>query len=323
MSTLLKRLQTRLVLSGALLLGSAQAAPLEQLHLFVPGPAGSGWDTKAYAVGDALLATGLAQQVVYDRWEGAGGWRGLQKFLADDSLKNALMVQSSPLIYRPLTGTYLKGFRELAPLVVLSNEAEAVVVASHSPYQNIQQLVAALNANPMRHPVILGASKGSIDHFAAAMILKKAGVTQPKNLRFTFRRSDEEAVQALQSGFEGIVLFTGLGGLGEALASGEVRLLAVSTAQRIPGFDAPTLREQGVDLVFNNWRGFFARADLPADQRQTYTRALLQLSQTAHWHATLARHGWSPLVLSGDELLRFLEEEESKFAAILQDIDLL
>lgn len=319
----LKPLQACLALTCALLLGAAQAAPVEQLRLFIPGPAGGGWDTKAYAVGDALLATGLARQVVYDRWEGAGGWRGYQKFIADENLKDALMVQSSPLVYRPLTGTYLQGFRDLAPLVVLSNEAEAVVVASHSPYQTIQQLVAALNANPMRHPIVLGASKGSIDHFAAAMILKKAGVTQPKNLRFTFRRSDEEAVQALMSGFEGIVLFTGLGGLGEALASGEVRLLAVSTAQRIPGFDAPTLKEQGVDLVFNNWRGFFARPDLPEAQRRAYTEVLLQLSRSAHWQATLARHGWTPLVLSGAELQRFLEEEESKFAAILEDIDLL
>ena len=319
----LKPLQACLTLTCALLLGAAQAAPVEQLRLFIPGPAGGGWDTKAYAVGDTLLATGLARQVVYDRWEGAGGWRGYQKFIADENLKDALMVQSSPLVYRPLTGTYLKGFRDLTPLVVLSNEAEAVVVANHSPYRNIQQLVAALNSNPMRHPIILGASKGSIDHFAAAMILKKAGMAHPRDLRFTFRRSDEEAIQALQTGFEGIVLFTGLGGLHEALANGEMRLLAVSTAQRIPGFDAPTLKEQGVDLVFNNWRGFFARPDLPADKRQAYTQALLQLSQSAEWQATLARHGWSPLVISGPELLRFLEEEENKFAAILEDIDLL
>lgn len=316
-------LKAFLALMCTLLLNAVQATPLEQLKLFIPGPVGSGWDTKAYAVGDTLLATGLARQVVYERWEGAGGWRGYQKFIADNDLRNALMVQSSPLIYRPLTGTYLKGFRELAPLVVLSNEAEAVVVTSYSPYQDIHQLVAALNANPMRHPIVLGASKGSIDHFAAAMILKKAGVTQPRDLRFTFRRSDKEAVQALLSGFEGIALFTGLGGLSEALATGEVRLLAVSTAQRIPGFNAPTLKEQGVDLVFNNWRGFFARPDLPTEQRQAYTQILLQLSQTPQWQATLNRHGWSPLVLSGAELQHFLEEEESKFAAILEDIDLL
>ena len=73
-------------------------------------------------------------------------------------------------------------------------------------------------------------------------------------------------VQAGSTGFSEAV---------EMAKAGEARIIGVTSAERVPAFaDAPTLKEQGYDAEFVNWRGFFAAPGLPADQRKMYIDAL-------------------------------------------------
>ena len=59
---------------------------------------------------------------------------------------------------------------------------------------------------------------------------------------------------------------TGVGEVTEAAAAGDVRILAVTSEEAVEGVDAPTLTDEGIDLVFANWRGIVAP---PASRTRT------------------------------------------------------
>lgn len=61
-------------------------------------------------------------------------------------------------------------------------------------------------------------------------------------------------------------------GFSEAVSiekAGEVRIIEVTSDERVPAApNAPTLKEQGYNATFVNWRGFFAAPDLPSNMRR-------------------------------------------------------
>ena len=73
-------------------------------------------------------------------------------------------------------------------------------------------------------------------------------------------------------------------GFSEAVAlaqAGEVKILGVTSDARVPAYDgAPTMKEQGIDTSFVNWRGFFAAPGLPSDTLAAYQDALTKMYET-------------------------------------------
>ena len=77
-------------------------------------------------------------------------------------------------------------------------------------------------------------------------------------------------------------------GFSEAVAlakAGEVKIIGVTSAERVDAYpDAPTLKEQGVEAEFVNWRGFFAAPGLPEEQaRGLPGHAECKMYDTAEW----------------------------------------
>jgi putative tricarboxylic transport membrane protein len=111
----------------------------------------------------------------------------------------------------------------------------------------------------------------------------------------------------------------------EALARGEIRLLALSSPARLGGaFDAvPTWQQHGVDCVIGAWRGVAGTHGLgPADIR-LWEQALRRAVASDVWHAAVARHGWSACYSDGTDLYRILDQERTEMAAALEELGLL
>ena len=83
----------------------------------------------------------------------------------------------------------------------------------------------------------------------------------------------------------------------------------------MPGVAIPTLREQGVDVVFANWRGLFAPPGLDDAQRETLRATVERMVATTEWRDVLRRKRWTDLYLSGDAFVQFLLEEEARAAS--------
>ena len=145
---------------------------------------------------------------------------------------------------------------DTTPIARLTEEPDIVVVAKDSPYKTFGQLLADWKKKPAKTPVGGGSSPGGPDHLAPMLMARAAGIA-PRTVNYV---PFDGGGELLASVLGGKVAF-GVSGLGEYLdqiKSGELRLLAVTGPERVDGFDAPTLKESGVDVEFTNWRGVVA-----------------------------------------------------------------
>jgi len=108
----------------------------------------------------------------------------------------------------------------------------------------------------------------------------------------------------------------------DQIEAGQVRVLAVTSAARVPGVDAPTLREAGVDLQFANWRGLVAPPGLTDADRQALTRLVDAMRGSPEWAQVLARMNVTDSYLAGDAFAAFLRAEDERVAAVLARLGL-
>ena len=96
-----------------------------------------------------------------------------------------------------------------------------------------------------------GGSAGGSDQILAGLVAEAAGAARTASTTSRFR------AEANRSAIIGGQVSVGVNGLAEFaphIEAGTIRALAISSATRLPGLDVPTLREQGVDVEFENWR---------------------------------------------------------------------
>lgn len=288
-----------------------------EVRFLVPGGPGGGWDTTARAVGTALEESRIADVAGYENLPGAGGSRALMSLINDpERYQGTLMVQSTPLILRSLTGVYSKSWQDVTPIATMISAYQAVAVPASSSYNNINDLLAELRAMPAKVPIAGGSSLYSLDHLTLGLIAQAAGIDL-NSLRYSPADGGKEALDRMLAGNVKAVV-SGLGELLPASLAGKVRILGVTSENKIPGVDAPTLRSQGLDVVFANWRGFFAPPGVSREEADALRDMLVALSQTQEWNAVRSRHKWEPFVLTDIELTDFLENQQAELALVLE-----
>ena len=122
-----------------------------------------------------------------------------------------------------------------------------------------------------------------MDHLVAAYAFKQSGL-DPKTVKYIPYNAGGHAMVGLLSG-ETQLLATGLSEAIHLSAQGEVRILAITAQERLPGLpELPTLVEQGVPAVFLNWRGFFR---CPGHERDSAKGLRVRAAKNVR-HGTLA-----------------------------------
>ncbi len=298
------------------------AQGLDKVDFLIPGGEGGGWDTTARETGNALKATGLVKQVSFKNMSGGGGGRALENLIQKASThSNTLMVQSTPLVLRKLTSVIKNSFRDVTPISLMIAEFQAVVVPTNSPLKTINDLTASIQSNYAKNTIIGGSAKGSLDHITAILIIDAAGL-DVKKLRYIPSDGGGDALGRLYKGV-GAALVTGIGEVIDDLNAGKLRVLGVTSEASLPGINAATMKEQGLDVVFANWRGFFAPPGISAAKRQAYADTLQQLTKTSEWQAVRTKYGWEDFYKRDDELIKFLESQEADISKTLKSVGLL
>jgi putative tricarboxylic transport membrane protein len=116
---------------------------------------------------------------------------------------------------------------------------------------------------------------------------------------------------------------SGLSEYADQIEAGELRVLAVTAAQRVPGVDAPTLKEAGVNVEFANWRGIVAPPGLSDEGRAELVATFDALRESPEWAEALERNGWQDAFLPGDEFAGFLRSENDRVAGVLRNLGLV
>jgi len=303
---------------------ASQAAPaINKIHFLIPGGAGGGWDGTARGTGEALTNSGIVKSASYENMSGGGGGKAIG-FMIENAESNygTLMVNSTPIVIRSLVGRFPYNFRDLTMIAGTIGDYGAIITGKNSPYKDFKDLVAAYKKNPRDVSVGGGSVPGGMDHLIAAMAFQGAGA-DPTKVKYIPYDAGGKLNAAILSG----EVAAGSTGFSEAIAlakSGEMRILAVTSDKRVPAFeDAPTLKEQGVDVTFVNWRGFFAAPGIPAGLANAYRDALGKMYKTSEWETVRARNGWVNIYNPGEEFIAFLEDQENVIKDLMTKLGFL
>lgn len=307
----------------AALISSAMAVPAFAADYTIMAPAapGGGWDQTARSMQEALQAEGISGNVQVTNVPGAGGTIGLAQFVnQENGNPNALIVGGYVMVGAILTNASPVTLDMVTPIARLTGEAVVVVVPANSDLQTMDDLVAKLKAEPGA-VAWAGGSAGGADHITAGLIAKTVGV-DPTQVNYIAYSGGGEALAALLGG-QVTVGISGYSEFASQIEAGELRLLAVSSEGRIPGVDAPTLREAGVDMALENWRMVAAAPGITDEQKAAITADIEKMAQSATWQTTLETKGWVDTYLAGDAFTAQLAEDTAATEAILKDVGLV
>jgi putative tricarboxylic transport membrane protein len=296
---------------------------MDSVHFLVPGGAGGGWDGTARGTGEALVASGLVGTATYENMSGGGGGVAIANLIENAaSSHGTLMVNSTPIVIRALTGEIAQSFRDLTMVAGTVGDYAALVVSADSPLQTMEDALASYREAPMDFAIGGGSVPGGMDHLVAAIVMQGAG-EDPTAFNYIGYDAGGEAMAGLLSG-EIDALSTGFS---EAIAlaeQGEVRVLGVTAPERVPAYDAaPTFAEQGIDAQFVNWRGFFAAPGLPEEQLTAYQDMLAKMMETPEWETVRARMGLVNIYRPGAEFVSFLEAQEKQLGDLMRELGFL
>jgi putative tricarboxylic transport membrane protein len=298
----------------------AAAQTVDQLQLFVPAAPGGGWDQTARTMEQVLRAEKLIGSAQITNVPGAGGVVGLPQFVNQwKGRPNALMVGGMVMVGAIIANKAPVKLTQTVPIARLTGEFQALVVPAASPHKTAKDFVAALKADPGKTPVA-GGSAGGSDHILLGMIAKAAGV-EPAKTSYVPYAGGGQALAALL-GNQVAAGISGYGEFGEQVKAGKLRLLAISSDQRQPGIDAPTLKEQGIDVELFNWRGVFAPPGVSDAQRKAMVTLIETMAKSPTWAEEVKKRDWTPILLTGDDYAKFVADETTRIEGILKDLGL-
>lgn len=299
---------------------TASVYPEKPITIVAPSGAGGGWDKTARSLAKVLAETKLVEQTMtVENKPGGGGAVFLAEYVSQDANNSYKLFISSPPILinkNKKEGNSPFGFEDTTPLAQLTRDYGAIVVKADSPYQDLKSLLDAIKADPTKITAAGGSSPGSMDHLLTILPAYKYGI-DPKTVKYISYDGGGEAMAALLGG-NADVIGTDASGVGEYLKAGKIRVLAVSSNERLGGDlkDIPTYKEAGVDAEFTIWRGVFGPKDMSEEAQKYWDEKLSTLSQNEAWANELKANGWESEYKNAVDFKAFLAEQD----AVIKDI---
>ncbi|WP_432462900.1 tripartite tricarboxylate transporter substrate binding protein [Agarivorans sp. QJM3NY_33] len=319
------KIQLLRTLVGAAVLATSLSSIVqaEEIHFLIPGGAGGGWDGTARGTGEALMKSGIIDKVSFQNMSGGGGGKAIAHLIETAKTQDhTLMVNSTPIVVRSLTGVFPQSFRDLTPIAATIADYGALIVRADSKYTHWDQVVSDFKDNPNKVKVAGGSARGSLDHLIAAAAIKNEGLN-PMKLRYVAYDAGGKAMAGLLSG-ETALLSTGLGEALEMAKNEQIRILAITAEQRVKDApNVPTLKEMGNNTVFANWRGFFAAPGINQAQAEKFSNELKAMYDTPEWETVRSRNGWVNNFVPYGQFYGFLEQQEKIVGSLMKELGFL
>lgn len=314
----------RLLAATALATAIGSTAPalaeLDGLEIMAPSSPGSGYDQVARAMQTVLQQEKLASGIQVVNVAGGGGTVGLAQFITARKRNPSALVIGFALVGGILTTGAPVTLDQVTPLARLVGEQDVIVVPAGSDIKTLGDLVAKLKADPGAVSWG-GGSVGGFDHVLVGLIAKAAGV-DPAKANYVVHAGGGE-VMASALGGHVTVAVSGYNEFAEQVRAGALRALAISGAERMPGLDVPTLREQGIDVALVNWRGLMASSKARPAELEELSEAIASMVKTAAWQEALQKRGWLDLYQPAEEFGAFLKQQQDQAKAALEQIGLV
>jgi putative tricarboxylic transport membrane protein len=230
------------------------------------------------------------------------------------------MVNGFVMVGALLTNRSPVSLDQATPIARLTQEYQVIVVPAASPLKTAADLAAAVKADPAK-VTWAGGSAGGVDHITAALFAKAVGADATRINYIPFSGGGESLAAIL-----GGKVTAGISGYGEyegQIKAGKLRVIGVTSPTRVADIDAPTLKEQGVDVEVANWRSVMAPPGLTPEQRQTLSDIVDKMVKSAAWKDILKQKGWDDAYLAAEPFAAFLKQEQARVTEVLKSVGLV
>lgn len=296
----------------------AQDWPSKPVRVLVPAPAGSSLDIIVRTLGDKLKDR-WKQPVVVENKAGAGGMLGMDAVAkaAPDGHTLGIgfngPVAFGPFMYKKMA--YNPG-KDLLPIVLTTSQPNVLAVPANHPAKTVQEYVAWAKAQP-QGVSYASVGNGSSSHLTMELFRSTAGF---QTLHVPYAGSPPAGLSIAAGDTQG--LFTVAPALLPLVEGGRVRLLAVTSAKRMPGMESlPTVAEAGYPgFEALAWNGLFAPAGTPKAVIDRINADVNAVMKDPAVRENLAKQG---LIIGGGSAATFksfIDSESKKWGAIIQQV---
>jgi putative tricarboxylic transport membrane protein len=305
------------VLAAAALAVTAAPA-LAQPGSGPPRPAGAGYhmlvadaresdaDKAARALARAIVEVRGAEDVRIDPVPGGRGTAAMARFVREfRGRPDALLFGGQDMVAAAELDRAATRVQEATPLARLAVSHFVVRVPAGAPHRTMKDLAKAFAGNPESIVWDVG-EKGGARHLFVAYIARALRV-DPARIRTAAEAGNSPAATAFVRDSRDI-------GSADGVA------IAISSPAALHG--VPSLREQGIDVVFGRWSAVFAAPGITPTQRDELLRRVKAATETKPWQLALGELGWQPVFLYGADFARFVDEESRALGHLADSLGL-
>jgi putative tricarboxylic transport membrane protein len=302
------RMVKTLVMSSLIVLGTSSVTLAAEC--IAPANPGGGWDFTCRQIGKVMYDIGaIDKPIQVTNMAGAGGGLAFNHVVAERNTDAELIVAASSATTTRLAQNAYAGMTadQVRFVGAIGADPGVIVVGAKSPFKNLGDLVAAIKADPKSVAFAGGSAVGGFDHLKALMVLQRAGIKDITKIKYLNFSGGADAITRTIGGFTQAMT----GDMSEVvgfLKSGDIRVLAVLTDERVPGFeDIPTAKEQGLDVIAVNWRGLYIPKGVSDKTFAMWADRLGKVAASDEWKKVMAANGLAPFTKVGDDFQTYIE----------------
>ncbi|MEM8662836.1 MAG: tripartite tricarboxylate transporter substrate-binding protein [Pseudomonadota bacterium] len=321
-------------LVGAAALAAVLIAPASADE-FKPGAAeciapanpGGGWDFTCRQVGktmqDLKLVPGTVQVT---NLAGGGGGVAFAEVVNKRSDDDDLFVAASTATATRLAQGAYPGntMDQVRWLGTIGADYGIIAVSADSKIDTLPALFDAIKADPRSISIAGGSAVGGWDHLKVLIAAQAAGIEDVRTVKYVAFDGGGEAVTQLLAG--SVQAFSGDASEAKGFVdSGDIKVLAVLSPDRLTGDFAqfPTAKEQGIDAIGANWRGFYSPKDSSDEAYDYWVSAIKTVYDSPEWKDVMAKNGLAPLDLSGGDFEAFVADSVANIQKISKEIGII
>jgi tripartite-type tricarboxylate transporter receptor subunit TctC len=290
---------------------------VDQVEIVAPNVVGAGWDLTARAMQRTLKEEKIFTKpiVVTNKIGGSGdvGWKYTKQ-----QRGHVLAMNSSLLITNHLLGHSKLTYKDFTPIATLSAEWEVVVVSKASSIDNAKELMERLKKHKKMIKIGVAPGLGNDDHLSFVQVSKAFGIN-PSELEIFVYEDKEEVVNALidrQIDAASLVLSEAE----KQYKAGKVNILAVSSSKRLKELpEVPTWKEQGIDLVYQHWKGVMGPPNMTEAEIAYWDKAINKMVKTDTWRSILKANDWNSFYKNSSETKLFLDQKNKMYEELMND----
>ena len=256
---------------------------------------------------------------------GGGGVAFAEVVNKRNDANNLIVAASSATSTRLAQGAYPGNTMDQVRWVgAVGADYGIVAVAKDSPITTLPELLEMIKTDPSSVSIAGGSAVGGWDHLKVLIAAKKFGIDDVRTIKYVAFDGGGEAVTQLLGG--SVQAFTGDASEAKGFVdSGDIKVLAVLAPERLEGDFAsfPTAKEQGVDVIGANWRGFYAPGGMSDEAYDHWVNAIGTVYDSAEWKDVMTQNGLAPLNLRGADFQAFVADSVDSITTISKEIGLI